>query len=111
MRGEARISLGISCIGGKGALSSAIILTISSLDTCLCLSRMTEEGLVVTRMGVLGRVGLLGMLRMLAMGWSWPGNGVVGAGVGFWERDTASSSWWVESWAEVKIFLYKTELA
>ena len=71
---------------------------------------MTEEGLVVTRMGVLDRVGLLGMLRMLAMGCSCPGKGVVGAGVGFWERDTASSSWWVESWLVVKIFLYKTEL-
>ena len=42
-------------MGGKGALSSAIILARSSFDTWRVLiwsPRQTEEGLVVTRMGV-----------------------------------------------------------
>ena len=42
-------------MGGKGALSSAIILAKSSFDTWRVLiwsPRQTEEGLVVTRMGV-----------------------------------------------------------
>lgn len=41
-------------MGGSGSLSSAIILAMSSLDTCRILSRDTEEGRVVTRIGVLG---------------------------------------------------------
>ena len=76
-------------MGGRGSLSSAIILAMSSLETCLVLSRITEEGRVVTRMGVLG-------LRL-----SRHGNGVVGAGVGAEDRDTSgklkltASSWCV----------------
>ena len=55
-------------MGGRGSFSSAIILAMSSLETCLVLSRMTEEGRVVTRSGVLGLTSRLG-------------KGVVGAGV------------------------------
>ena len=40
------------------------------------------------------------------LGVSWPGNGVVGAGVGFSDLETASSSCTVES----GIFLNETEL-
>lgn len=77
IKGEARISWGISSMGGRGSFSSAIILAMSSLETCLVLSRITEEGRVVTRIGVLG-------LRL-----SRQGNGVVGAGVGAEDRDTS----------------------
>ena len=84
----------MSSIGGRGSLSSAIILAMSSLDTCRVLSRHTEEGLVVTRIGVRGlrpRFGLDGMVR--PEGWvSRPGNGVVGQGVGAEERDTQSGT-------------------
>jgi len=79
-------------MGGSGSLSSAIILAMSSLDTCRILSRDTEEGLVVTRIGVLGlrlRLGLEGMARLEA-GESRPGKGVVGHGVGAEDRDTES---------------------
>ena len=78
IKGEARISWGISSMGGRGSFNSAIILAMSSLETCLVLlSRITEEGRVVTRIGVLG-------LRL-----SRQGNGVVGAGVGAEDRDTS----------------------
>ena len=77
IKGEARISCGISSMGGSGSFNSAIILAMSSLETCLVLSRITEEGRVVTRIGVLG-------LRL-----SRQGNGVVGAGVGAEDRDTS----------------------
>ena len=66
IRGEALISLGISCIGGKGAFNSAIILAISSLETCRLLSKVTEDGRVVTRIGVLGlKVGLGGTFKIV----------------------------------------------
>lgn len=63
-------------MGGRGSFNSAIILAMSSLETCLVLSRMTEEGRVVTRSGVLGLTSRLG-------------KGVVGAGVVAEERDTS----------------------
>ena len=92
MSGEALISVGMSSMGGSGSLSSAIILAMSSLDTCRVLSRDTEEGLVVTRIGVLGlmlRLGLEGMARLEA--WeSRPGKGVGGHGVGAEDRDMES---------------------
>ena len=88
IKGEARISVGMSNIGGKGSFNSAIIFAISSLDTWRVLSIRTEDGRVVTRMGVLGlRVGLGGTVRLLW--WSRPGKGVVGAGVGAEERETS----------------------
>lgn len=75
-------------------MSSAIILAMSSLDTCRILSRDTEEGRVVTRIGVLGlrlRLGLEGMVSPEA--WeSRPGKGVVGQGVGAEDRDTLTAS-------------------
>ena len=66
IKGEDRISLGISSMGGSGSLSSAIILAMSSLLTWRDrLSRLTEDGLVVTRIGVRGlRVGLGGTPRL-----------------------------------------------
>ena len=71
-------------MGGSGALSSAIILARSSLETCLVLSwRHTEEGRVVTRMGVRGRV----LARRSRLG-----KGVVGAGVGAEEREPGSGA-------------------
>ena len=66
-------------MGGRGSFSSAIILAMSSLETCLVLSRMTEEGRVVTRSGVLGLTSRLG-------------KGVVGAGVGAEEREPGSGA-------------------
>lgn len=54
-RGEARMSWGIGTMGGRGALSSAIIRAMSSLDTWRVRFSMTDEGRVVTRIGVLGR--------------------------------------------------------
>ena len=72
-------------MGGRGSFSSAIILAMSSLETCLVLSRMTEEGRVVTRSGVLGLTSRLG-------------KGVVGAGVGAEERDTCCSLKVTASW-------------
>lgn len=66
IRGEALISLGMSCIGGKGAFNSAIIFAKSSLETCLVLSKDTEDGRVVTRIGVLGlKVGLGGTFKIV----------------------------------------------
>ena len=71
-------------MGGSGALSSAIILARSSLETCLVLSwRHTEEGRVVTRMGVRGRV----LARSSRLG-----KGVVGAGVGAEDREPGSGA-------------------
>ena len=66
-------------MGGRGSFNSAIILAMSSLETCLVLSRMTEEGRVVTRSGVLGLTSRLG-------------KGVVGAGVGAEEREPGSGA-------------------
>ena len=84
----------MSSMGGSGSLSSAIILAMSSLDTCRILSRDTEEGRVVTRIGVLGlrlSWGLEGMVR--PEGWeSRPGKGVVGQGVGAEDLDTLTAS-------------------
>ena len=78
----------MSCIGGRGSFNSAIIFAISSLDTWRVLSRMTEDGRVVTRMGVLGlKVGLGGTVRL--HWWSRPGKGVVGAGGGAEDRETS----------------------
>ena len=54
---------------------------MSSLDTCLVLSRITEEGRVVTRIGVLGLTVRLWLSR--------EGKGVVGAGVGAEDLDTS----------------------
>lgn len=79
-------------MGGSGSLSSAIILAMSSLDTWRILSRDTEEGRVVTRIGVLGlrlRLGLEGGMRPEDCE-SRPGNGVVGQGVGAEDLDTGS---------------------
>lgn len=101
MRGEARISSGIWTMGGKGAFSSAIMRARSSLDTWRPRWSMTvtEEGLVVTRMGVRGPregVGLGGIMRMesgcavrcCAVQWreSRGGKGFVGQGVEAVER-------------------------
>ena len=82
----------MSSMGGSGSLSSAIILAMSSLDTWRILSRDTEEGRVVTRIGVLGlrlRLGLEGGMRPEDCE-SRPGNGVVGQGVGAEDLDTGS---------------------
>jgi len=54
-RGEARMSWGMGTMGGRGAFSSAIILAMSSLDTWRVRFSRTEDGRVVTRIGVLGR--------------------------------------------------------
>lgn len=75
------MSCGRGCIGGRGALSSAIIRAMSSLDTWR--SRrccVTEEGRVVTRIGVLGLDKVDTGLRWEGM-LSMEGKGVVGRGV------------------------------
>ena len=62
-------------MGGKGALSSAIILARSSFDTWRVLiwsPRQTEEGLVVTRMGV--RLPIVGLGATLLGGARLGGN-------------------------------------
>ena len=61
---------------------------MSSLETCLVRSRITEDGRVVTRMGVLG---LTETSRL--------GKGVVGAGVGAEERDTSGKLKLAASWS------------
>jgi len=77
-------------MGGRGALSSAIILAMSSFETWRVLSRITDDGLVVTRIGVLGLmegVGLGGIIKVVWL--SKDGNGVVGAGVALQDRDVS----------------------
>jgi len=77
-------------MGGRGALSSAIILAMSSFETWRVLSRLTDEGLVVTRIGVLGLIEGVGLGGIINIEWlSKDGNGVVGAGVALQDRDTS----------------------
>lgn len=77
-------------MGGSGELSSAIILAMSSFETCRVLSRFTDEGLVVTRIGVLGLIEGIGLGGICKVVWlSRYGNGVVGAGVALDDRDTS----------------------
>lgn len=71
-------------------MSSAIILAMSSFETWRCRSRVTDEGLVVTRMGVLGLMEGMGLGGICKVVWvSKEGNGVVGAGVALEDRDTS----------------------